>query len=162
MKYKIKILSTQMSENFDFIFEIDDIEIQEQRLARVIVESHHFITILKHGLGFESGNWGMGKNLPEKLSPDSDYESLRLDTKMPDGYASSSLVAQWQFIKKLMNGEYAHISKKGREDMFLDVCISIHYKDVYILNAMKEGTLLELYPKLEPHIKFIKKLLKLK
>jgi hypothetical protein len=131
----------QQNEGFDWIFEALTVEEQVTRLKQWKTTNQALVPIVRMGVGADKPNW----NLPEGM-PD----NIKLDMA-PEGLGATSIMMEWRRISQFVdpNSNMNNLVAWKREMNWAQILEGIHPSEAAILTHVKDGTLLELYPKLE-------------
>jgi hypothetical protein len=132
----------QTDEGFTWVFKAPTVPEQIKRLKEWAATNQALVPIVRLGVGAEKPDW----NLPEGM-PD----ITKLQEDIPDGMGQTSLQLEWRRIKGFIipNSNMSKLSTVKREAQWVNILESVHHKEAKILTAVKDGTLLELYPELE-------------
>lgn len=132
----------QTDEGFTWVFKAPTVPEQIKRLKEWAATNQALVPIVRLGVGAEKPDW----NLPEGM-PD----ITKLQEDIPDGMGQTSLQLEWRRIKGFIipNSNMSKLPTVKREAQWVNILESVHHKEAKILTAIKDGTLLELYPELE-------------
>lgn len=132
----------QIDEAFDWVLKGEDKNTRVQRLMEAARSNQVLVPIVKLGTGADKADW----NLPEGMP-----ENVKLQEDIPEGMGETTLTLEWRRVQGFIT-EGANVNNVPdwkREGVWLQIIEGIHYKEARILTAVKDGTLLELYPNLE-------------
>lgn len=136
----------QANEGFDWVFQAETKEEQVVRLKEWASSNQTVVPLVRIGVGAEKIEWGLPEGMPE---------SVKLDKDMPDGMGDTSIQMEWRRIKTFMNpeGNLRNLPTWKQEMNWLQILEGLHHKEAVVLTAVKDGTLLNMYPKLEKLLK---------
>ena len=132
----------QMNEGFDYVFEGENLGEQVNRLKEWGQSNQTLVPITRIGVGAEKPDWGLPEGMPE---------TTKLEEDTPDGLGATSIQMEWRRIKQFTEPQsnMKNLPTWKQEMNWLQILEGIHPTEAKILTAVKDGTLLELYPKLE-------------
>lgn len=132
----------QIDEAFDWVFKGEDKEVRTQRLIDIARSNQVIVPIVKIGTGVDEITW----NLPEGLP-----ENVKLLDDIPEGMGETTLTLEWRRVLGFLdpNSNVNKVPQWKRENVWLQIIEGVHHKEAHILTAVKDATLLELYPQLE-------------
>jgi hypothetical protein len=132
----------QANEGFDWVFQVETKEEQITRLKEWASTNQTVVPLVRMGVGAEKVEWGLPEGMPE---------TTKLDKDMPDGMGDTSIQMEWRRIKTFMNpqGNLRNLPAWKQEMNWMQILEGLHHKEAAVLTAVKDGTLLKLYPKLE-------------
>lgn len=132
----------QTNEGFDWVLEGESVAEQVKRLKSWAQTNQTLVPLVRLGVGAVKVEW----NLPEGMP-----ESTKIDDNTPDGMGQTSIQLEWRRIKQFFDPESNMNNLPGwkREMNWLQILEGVHPKEAKILTAVKDGTLLEVYPKFE-------------
>tara|TARA_B100000902_G_scaffold113453_1_gene114581 strand:- start:901 stop:1374 length:474 start_codon:yes stop_codon:yes gene_type:complete len=131
-----------MNEGFDFVFEGETVDEQVTRLKEWGQNNQCLVPVVRMGVGAEKPEW----NLPEGMP-----ETVKLEEDTPDGLGATSIQIEWRRIKQFTdpNSNMKNLPDWKQEMNWLQILEGVHPEEAKILTAVKDGSLLGLYPKLE-------------
>ena len=132
----------QMNEGFNFVFEVDAIDEQVTRLKQWGQTNQTLVPIVRLGIGADKADWGLPEGMPD---------STKLEEGTPDGLGATSIQLEWRRIKQFTdpNSNMKNLPPWKQEMNWLQILEGIHPEEAKVLTAVKDGKLLDLYPKLE-------------
>ena len=132
----------QMNEGFNFVFEVDTIDEQVTRLKQWGQTNQTLVPIVRLGIGADKADWGLPDGMPE---------TTKLEEGTPDGLGATSIQLEWRRIKQFTdpNSNMKNLPPWKQEMNWLQILEGIHPEEAKVLTAVKDGKLLELYPKLQ-------------
>jgi len=132
----------QMNEGFDYVVAAESPEDMVVRLKEWASKSQLLVPIVRMGVGAEANDW----NIPEG-SP----ETLKIEDDIPDGMADTTITQEWRRVRQFVDpkSNIHNLPAWKREAQWVNLLEGVHYKEAAILTAVKDGTLLDLYPQLE-------------
>jgi hypothetical protein len=136
----------QANEGFDWVFQVETKEEQITRLKEWASTNQTVVPLVRMGVGAEKVEWGLPEGMPD---------SVKLDKDMPEGMGDTSIQMEWRRIKTFMNpeGNLRNLPTWKQEMNWLQILEGLHHKEAEVLTAVKDGTMLKLYPKLEKLLK---------
>lgn len=132
----------QMNEGFDYVFEGETVDEQVTRLKEWGQTNQCLVPIVRIGVGAEKPEWGLPEGMPE---------TTKIEEDTPDGLGATSIQMEWRRIKQFTdpNSNMKNLPTWKQEMNWLQILEGVHPEEAKILTAVKDGTLLGLYPKLE-------------
>jgi hypothetical protein len=136
----------QANEGFDWVFQVETKEEQITRLKEWASTNQTVVPLVRMGVGAEKVEWGLPEGMPD---------SVKIDKDMPEGMGDTSIQMEWRRIKTFMNpeGNLRNLPTWKQEMNWLQILEGLHHKEAEVLTAVKDGTMLKLYPKLEKLLK---------
>lgn len=131
----------QANEGFDWVFEAKTKDEQIARLKDWASTNQTVVPLVRHGVGAEKAEWGLPSGMPE---------TVKIDKDIPDGMGDASIQMEWRRINTFLdpNGNLRNLPVWKQEMNWVQILEGLHHKEAEILTAVKDGTLLKLYPKL--------------
>lgn len=136
----------QTNEGFDWVFKAETVDEQVTRLKQWATTNQTLVSVVRIGVGAEKVDW----NLPEGMP-----ETTKLQEDIPEGMGETTLQLEWRRIKQFFDPE-SNMNKLPdwkREMNWMQILEGVHPTEAKILTAIKDGTLLNVYPKLEKMLK---------
>ena len=132
----------QVNEGFDWVFQAETVEEQVKRLKEWGSTNQTVVPVVRYGVGAEKVEWGLPEGMPE---------TVKLEKDIPVGMGETTIQIEWRRINTFLDpkGNLRNLPTWKQEMNWVQVLEGLHYKEAEVLTAMKDGTLLELYPKLE-------------
>ena len=132
----------QANEGFDWVFQAETVEEQVKRLKEWGSTNQTVVPVVRYGVGAEKVEWGLPEGMPE---------TVKLEKDIPVGMGETTIQIEWRRINTFLDpkGNLRNLPTWKQEMNWVQVLEGLHYKEAEVLTAMKDGTLLELYPKLE-------------
>ncbi len=132
----------QINEAFDWVLKGDNKEDRTQRLILIARHNQVIVPVVKLGVGADKHDWKLPEGRPEKA---------KIQDDIPDGMGESTLTLEWRRIKGFIEegSNMNNLPDWKREMVWLQILEGVHHKEADILTAMKDNTLLQIYPKLE-------------
>lgn len=132
----------QMNEGFNFVFEVDTIDEQVTRLKQWGKTNQTLVPIVRLGVGADKADWQLPEGMPD---------STKLEEGTPDGLGATSIQMEWRRIQQFTDPQsnMKNLPPWKQEMNWLQILEGIHPAEAKILTAVKDGKLLELYPKLQ-------------
>lgn len=136
----------QANEGFDWVFEVKGKDEQIARLKEWAAGNQTVVPLVRMGVGAEKVEWGLPEGMPE---------TTKLDKDMPDGMGDTTIQMEWRRIRTFLDpkGNLRNLPPWKQEMNWMQVLEGLHHKEANVLTAVKDGTLLKLYPKLEKLLK---------
>jgi len=136
----------QANEGFDWVFEVNGKDEQIARLKEWASTNQTVVPLVRIGVGAEKVEWGLPEGMPE---------TVKLEKDLPEGMGDTTIQMEWRRINTFMNpeGNLRNLPTWKQEMNWLQILEGLHYKEAAVLTAVKDGTLLKLYPKLEKLLK---------
>lgn len=132
----------QIDEAFDWVLKGQDKKERTQRLMDAARSNQVLVPIVKLGVGADTAEWNLPEGRPEKA---------KIQDDIPEGMGETTLTLEWRRVKGFIE-EGSNMNKLPtwkREAVWLQILEGVHHKEADILTAVKDGTLLSLYPQLE-------------
>ena len=131
----------QINEGFEWVLKADSVDEQVKRLKQWGGTSQAIVPIVRHGVGATSVDWGLPEGMPS---------TVKLD-EAPEGMGATSITLEWRRISGFMdpNANVKNLKQAQREMVWVQILEGVHPEEAKILTHVKDGTLLEMYPKLE-------------
>ena len=135
-------LQRQVNEKIDWILDVADLEEQVKR-ARFVAKNDQAFPIFMRMAGIvEEKITGIPDGMPDTYKP---------DTNIPDGISETTARQELRRIKNFgPNGPMQNISAHKREMSWVQIMEGLHWKEANVMVHIKDQTLFDLYPKLEP------------
>ena len=132
----------QVNEGLDWVVEAKKPEEQVARLKEWASSNQALVPIIRHGVGAEKAEWGIPEGMPE---------TAKIQDDIPEGMGETTLTLEWRRVKNFFdpNSSLKKLPLWKQEMNWLQILEGIHHKEAAILTAVKDGTLLQLYPTLE-------------
>jgi hypothetical protein len=132
----------QVNEGFDWVFKAETVEEQVKRLKEWGSTNQTVVPVVRYGVGAEKVEWGLPEGMPE---------TVKLEKDIPVGMGETTIQIEWRRINTFLDpkGNLRNLPTWKQEMNWVQVLEGLHYKEAEVLTAMKDGTLLELYPQLE-------------
>ncbi len=136
----------QANEGFDWVFEAKSKNDQVARLKEWAAGNQTVVPMVRIGVGAEKVEFGLPSGMPE---------NVKLDKDIPDGMGDASIQMEWRRIKTFLdpNGNLKNLPAWKQEMNWVQILEGLHHKEAEVLTAVKDGTMLKLYPKLEKLLK---------
>ena len=136
----------QANEGFDWVFEAKSKNDQVARLKEWAAGNQTVVPMVRIGVGAEKVDFGLPSGMPE---------NVKLDKDIPDGMGDASIQMEWRRIKTFLdpNGNLKNLPAWKQEMNWVQILEGLHHKEAEVLTAVKDGTMLKLYPKLEKLLK---------
>ena len=132
----------QINEGFKWVFEEKKPDDQVSRLKQWAAKNQAVVPIVRMGVGAEKPDWGLPEGMPE---------TTKIHDDIPEGMGESTLTIEWRRVKQFIdpNSNMNNLPTWKREQQWVNILEGIISSEAKILTAVKDGTLLKLYPKLE-------------
>ena len=132
----------QINEGFKWVFEEKKPDDQVSRLKQWAAKNQAVVPIVRMGVGAEKPDWGLPEGMPE---------TTKIQDDIPEGMGESTLTIEWRRVKQFIdpNSNMNNLPTWKREQQWVNILEGIISSEAKILTAVKDGTLLKLYPKLE-------------
>jgi sugar (pentulose or hexulose) kinase len=136
----------QVNEGLDWVFEATKKEEQIIRLKEYASRNQTVVPLVRMGVGAEKVEWGLPEGMPE---------TTKIDKDMPDGMGETTIQMEWRRIKTFLDpkGNLRNLPPWKQEMNWVQILEGLHHKEAEVLTAVKDGTMLKLYPKLEKLLK---------
>ena len=136
----------QANEGFEWVFEGKDKEEQITRLKQWASTNQTVVPMVRMGVGADKVEWGLPTGMPE---------TTKIDKDLPEGMGDTTIQMEWRRINTFLNpkGNLRNLPAWKQEMNWMQILEGLHHKEAAVLTAMKDGTLLKLYPKLEKLLK---------
>ena len=133
----------QVDEGFDWVFKAEGVDAQITRLKEWAKMSQAVVPIVRMGVGAEKPDW----NLPEGIPT----EGIKIDEDIPEGMGETTLQLEWRRVKAFITpgSNMNNLPPVKREQQWVNILEAVQHKEAKLLTAVKDGTLLEMYPQLE-------------
>lgn len=132
----------QINEALDWVMKGEDKKDRTERLIEVARGNQVIVPVVKLGVGADKAEWNLPEGRPERA---------KIQEDIPEGMGESTLTIEWRRVKGFIE-EGSNMNKLPtwkREGVWLQILEGVHHKEADILTAVKDGTLLSIYPKLE-------------
>lgn len=132
----------QINEAFDWVLKGDNKADRTERLMVVARNNQVIVPVVKLGVGVDKHDWRLPEGRPE---------TAKIEEDIPEGMGESTLTLEWRRIKGFIEegSNMSNLPDWKREMVWLQILEGVHHKEADILTSMKDGTLLQIYPKLE-------------
>jgi len=132
----------QVNEGLDWVFEASEKEEQIVRLKQYASNNQTIVPLVRIGVGAEKVEWGLPEGMPE---------TTKIDKDIPDGMGDTTIQMEWRRINTFLNpeGNLRNLPPWKQEMNWMQILEGLHHNEAKILTAVKDGTLLKLYPKLD-------------
>jgi len=132
----------QLDEAFDYVFEVTKKTEQVERLKEVAKQNQTIVPIVRMGVGAEDVDWGLPEGMPE---------STKIKDDIPEGMGETTLTLEWRRIKQFTDpsANIKNLPAWKQEMNWMSILEGVHHKEAKFITAVKDKTLLTLYPKLE-------------
>lgn len=132
----------QIDDGFKYVFEVKEPQEQVSRLKEWAAKNQAVVPIVRMGVGAEKHDWRLPEGLP-KLA--------KIEADVPEGMGETTLTLEWRRVKQFIdpNSNMNNLPDWKREQQWVNILEGIHVVESKILTAVKDGTLLKIYPKLE-------------
>ena len=132
----------QADEGFDWVLKGESVDEQVSRLKQWAGTNQTLVPLVRIGVGAEKVEW----NLPEGQP-----ETVKLKEDIPEGMGETTIQLEWRRVSQFFteNSNMNKLKDWKRETQWLQILEGVHHKEAKILTAVKDGTLLEMYPALE-------------
>lgn len=128
----------QINEALDWAMEAETVDDLRDRVRAISLGNSILMRFIAWGVGYEEGP----SNLPEGPPP------LK-DEGLPDGMADATIASEFRRLLTLLpEGSAKNVKQHRREEIFLEVCQGVHSKEAALIVAVKDKTLLDIYPRL--------------
>ena len=136
-------MQRQVDECLDHVLKGEDDQEKIKRLREWAKRSQIVVPMVRLGVGAEKVDW----NLPEGMP-----ETVKLDEDMPVGMGETTIALEWRRITKFFatDSNMNNLVDWKREQQWVNLLEGLHPNESKIITAIKDGTLLTLYPELEP------------
>ena len=132
----------QFDEGFEFVLAAETKEGMVERLQAWKKKSQALVPIVRMGVGAEVHDWQLPDGIPE---------TTNIDKDIPEDMGETSITMEWRRIQQFTkaNSNLNNLPQWKREQQWVNILEGIHHKEAAILTAVKDGNLLDLYPRLE-------------
>ena len=132
----------QVNEGLDFVFEAKNVDEQIARLKGWAAGNQTIVPVVRYGVGAVKHEWGLPEGMPE---------NVKMDKDIPDGMGETTIQMEWRRIKSFLdpNSNLRNLPVWKQEMNWVQILEGLHWKEAEILTCIKDGNLLESYPKLE-------------
>lgn len=132
----------QVNEGFTWVFKATTVEEQVKRLKEYAAGNQTIVPVVRFGVGAEKGTWDLPEGMPD---------TVKLDKDIPDGMGETTIQMEWRRIKAFLdpNSNLKNLPAWKQEMNWLQILEGLHWHEAEIITAVKDGTLLKLYPQLE-------------
>ncbi len=136
----------QVNEGFDYVFEAPTVDGQVGRLKEWAATNQTIVPLVRAGVGAVKIEWGLPEGMPE---------NVKLDRDIPDGMGDTTIQMEWRRINTFLdpNSNLRNLVTWKQEMNWVQILEGLHYNEADLLTSVKDGKLLELYPKLEKLMK---------
>jgi len=136
----------QVNEAFDWIFEPRSKKEQLGRIKEVASANQSIVPFVRWGVGADSPDWGVPEGHPERT---------KIEDDIPDGMGETTLTLEFRRIKQFANpsANMKNLPPWKQEMNWMNILEGVHYKEAEFITAVKDQTLISLYPKLEGILK---------
>jgi len=136
----------QADEGFKYVFEVSKVDEQVSRLKEWAAVNQTVVPMVRWGVQADKADWGLPEGMPELT---------KLEEDLPGGLAPTTILMEWRRVKMFTEptANVKNLPKWKQEQTWLQVLEGVHPREAEILTAVKDGTLLNLYPKLEKLMK---------
>ena len=131
-----------MNEGFTYVFEGENLDEQVTRLKQWGQTNQCLVPVVRIGVGAEKPEWDLPDGMPE---------TTKLEEDTPDGLGATSIHMEWRRSKQFVDpaSNMKNLPTWKQEMNWLQILEGVHPEEAKILTSVKDGKLLELYPKLE-------------
>ncbi len=132
----------QADEGFKWVFEGDSADDQVARLKQWAGTNQTLVPLVRIGVGAEKPDWRLPEGQPE---------TAKIDENTPDGMGQTTIQLEWRRVKQFFDpaSNMNNLPDWKREMNWMQILEGVHPAEAKILTAVKDGTLLEVYPQLE-------------
>lgn len=132
----------QTNEGFNWVFEVDDPTEQAGRLKQWATTNQSLVTLVRYGVGAMETDWGIPDGMPS---------TVKLEKDIPAGMSHSTIQLEWRRIKGFIDptANIHNLKQPQRETVWVQILEAVHPDEAVILTAVKDATLLNVYPQLE-------------
>lgn len=132
----------QINEGFEWVFKVDTPEEQVARLKQWAPTNQTLVPIVRIGVGAEKPEWGLPEGMPS---------TTKLQKDIPDGMGETTLTLEWRRIRQFMEpgSNMKKLPTWKQESNWVQILEGLHHREAEVLTAIKDGKLLDMYPKLE-------------
>ena len=132
----------QVDEGFDWVLKAETKEEIVKRLKEWGSKAQVLVPIVRIGVGAEKPNWDLPEGMPD---------NIKLQEDIPEGMGETTMILEWRRIRQFITpgSNMNNLAAWKREQQWLNILQGIHHKEAKVLTAVKDGKLLELYPRLE-------------
>lgn len=136
----------QANEGFDWVFEAKGKDDQIARLKEWASTNQTVVPMVRLGVGADKAEWGLPDGMPE---------TTKIDETLPEGMGDTTIQMEWRRIQTFLNpeGNLRNLPVWKQEMNWMQILEGLHHKEAAVLTAVKDGTLLKLYPDLEKLLK---------
>ena len=138
----------QTDEGFDWVLKGESVDDQVARLKQWAGTNQTLVPLVRMGVGAEKVDWRLPEGMPD---------TVKIDEDTPDGMGSTTIQLEWRRIKQFFDPEsnMNNLPDWKREMNWLQILEGVHPSEAKILTAVKDATLLEVYPKFEKLLKIL-------
>ena len=132
----------QIDEGFEEVFKASGVTAQVAQLKEWAGMNQVVVPLVRWGVGAEKPDWGLPEGMPE---------ANKVQDDIPDGMGETTITLEWRRIKQFTDptANIKNLPPWKQEMNWLQILEGVHHKEAAILTAVKDGKLLDLYPKLE-------------
>lgn len=132
----------QIDEGFEWVFKAESKEDVVKRLKEWGAKCQVLVPIVRIGVGAEKPNWDLPEGMPE---------GIKLQEDLPAGMSDTTLQLEWRRVRQFIdpNSNMSNLIAWKREQQWINLLQGIHHTEAKLLTAVKDGKLLEMYPRLE-------------
>jgi hypothetical protein len=136
----------QFNDALDWVFEATKKDEQITRLKEWASTNQTVVPLVRIGVGAEKPNWGLPEGMPE---------TAKLQDDLPEGMGETTIQIEWRRINTFLdpNSNLRNLPPWKQEMNWMQILEGLHPSEAKILTAVKDGVLLEMYPKLEKLLK---------
>lgn len=135
-------MQRQVDECLKHVFEGDGVQEQIKRLKEWAAKSQLVVPLVRIGVGAEKVDWKLPEGMPD---------TVKLDEDIPEGMGETTIALEWRRIKHFItpDSNMNNLPVWKREQQWINMLEGLHHNEAKILTAVKDGSLLTLYPELE-------------
>ena len=132
----------QIDDGFKWVFEETKPEAQVARLKEWGAKNQAVVPIVRMGVGADKPDWRLPEGMPE---------TAKIEDDIPEGMGETTLTLEWRRVKQFVdpNSNMNNLPEWKREQQWVNILEAVQSVEAKILTAVKDGTLLKMYPKLE-------------
>ena len=132
----------QIDEGLVWVLEGASVDEQVSRLKEWAKSAQCLVPVVRIGVGAQHADFGVPAGMP-------DLAKLKED--IPAGMGHSTINLEWRRISGFTKADSPihNITQAKRENVWVQILEGLHHAEAKVLTAVKDGKLLDLYPKLE-------------
>ena len=132
----------QVDEGLTWVLEAKSVDEQVSRLKEWASTTQCLVPVVRIGVGAEKPDFGIPEGMPN---------TVEIKDDIPEGMGNTTINLEWRRISGFTKPDAPihNLPQAKRENVWVQILEGLHHAEAKVLTAVKDGKLLELYPKLE-------------